>query len=94
MPVAADETNPGNQMLRKLGWDGSGGLGKDGRGQEEAVGVQMSGGGRGSGGGRRVAGIGIGAGAGAGGDASTFDYSKESLARAQQARYLAAFRKS
>jgi RNA-binding protein 5/10 len=41
-PVLFDESNPGNQMLRKMGWKEGQGLGKDGEGKEEAVGVELA----------------------------------------------------
>lgn len=41
-PVLFDESNPGNQMLRKMGWKEGQGLGKDGDGREEAIGVELS----------------------------------------------------
>ena len=35
-PSISDD-NIGNQMLRKMGWTGSGGIGKDGQGRAEPV---------------------------------------------------------
>jgi RNA-binding protein 5/10 len=40
--VSEDQSNPGNQMLRKMGWKEGQGLGKDGDGKEVAVGVEIS----------------------------------------------------
>jgi hypothetical protein len=37
-----DDSNPGNQMLRKMGWREGHGLGKAGDGSEEAVGVELA----------------------------------------------------
>lgn len=60
MPMAADTHNPGNQLLRKMGWTDGAGLGKNNSGMEEAVGVLIAGEtqGGGSGGGKRAGGIG------------------------------------
>mmetsp|Transcript_20787 Transcript_20787/g.20144 ORF Transcript_20787/g.20144 Transcript_20787/m.20144 type:complete len:659 (+) Transcript_20787:639-2615(+) len=52
-----DQANPGSQMLRKMGWNEGQGLGRDGSGLEESVGVQM-GSDLNSSTGRRVTGIG------------------------------------
>lgn len=40
--VTQDTSNPGNQMLRKMGWTEGQGLGKDGQGKEQAVGVELA----------------------------------------------------
>jgi len=42
VPVHADESNPGNQIMRKLGWKEGQGLGRDGDGKEIAVGVELA----------------------------------------------------
>lgn len=39
VPVSADESNPGNTLLRKLGWREGQGLGRDGEGAVESVAV-------------------------------------------------------
>eukprot|EP00981_Chlorochromonas_danica_P013062 scaffold5744_cov179-Ochromonas_danica.AAC.9 len=39
VPLTADESNPGNVMLRKMGWKVGQGLGKDGDGIVDAIGV-------------------------------------------------------
>lgn len=41
--VKEDVANPGNQMLRKMGWKEGQGLGKDADGHEEALGVTLAG---------------------------------------------------
>lgn len=41
-PVHTDEHNPGNQIMRKLGWKEGQGLGRDNDGQEIAVGVELA----------------------------------------------------
>lgn len=38
--LASDTSNPGNQLLRKMGWSEGGGLGKDGQGIEVPVGLE------------------------------------------------------
>eukprot|EP00599_Poterioochromonas_sp_BG-1_P015631 CAMPEP_0173159692 /NCGR_PEP_ID=MMETSP1105-20130129/17294_1 /TAXON_ID=2985 /ORGANISM="Ochromonas sp., Strain BG-1" /LENGTH=671 /DNA_ID=CAMNT_0014078241 /DNA_START=620 /DNA_END=2635 /DNA_ORIENTATION=+ len=40
--VADDLSNPGNQMLRKMGWKEGQGLGKDGEGKEVALAVELT----------------------------------------------------
>jgi hypothetical protein len=87
VPISADFTNPGNALLRKMGWEGEGGLGRGGKGREEAVGVELA---DAFHGGRRVEGIGAGRGSG-GGPAADF-YSKDFLKRAQQERFNAVSR--
>jgi hypothetical protein len=46
-PVAVfhDASNVGNALLRKMGWTDGSGLGRDGTGREEAVGVELAAGG-------------------------------------------------
>jgi len=46
--LSTDLSNPGNQLLRKMGWSEGKGLGKDEQGREIAVGVEASGGPRGN----------------------------------------------
>jgi hypothetical protein len=86
--VLSDISNPGNQMLRKMGWTEGQGLGRDGGGMEEAVGVKLAESGAGAGG-RRVTGVGADKGEiippiEYGGRGVTY---KESLLRAAKARY-------
>lgn len=75
-------------MLRKMGWNEGQGLGRDGSGLEESVGVQM-GSDLNSSTGRRVTGIG----GNSGGSIPHVNYSgsgkeyKDSLIRAAKARY-------
>jgi RNA-binding protein 5/10 len=40
--VSQDDHNPGNQMLRKMGWKEGQGLGRDNEGKETAVGVELA----------------------------------------------------
>jgi hypothetical protein len=40
VPVSADASNPGNQLLRRMGWKEGQGLGKAADGKVEAVGVE------------------------------------------------------
>jgi hypothetical protein len=40
--VSQDDNNPGNQMLRKMGWKEGQGLGRDNEGKETAVGVELA----------------------------------------------------
>jgi hypothetical protein len=103
VPLSADISNPGNQMLRKMGWTEGQGLGRDGTGMEQAVGVILAEGKDGTGSGSG-AGSGIASGAGAkrvvgvGAEAQhgyipPLDYHgegrayKDSLLRAAKARY-------
>ena len=82
-----DVSNPGTQLLRKMGWNDGQGLGRGGAGAEESVGVilasQAS-----NNNGKRISGVG-----GANGAIPQLDYRgsgreyKESLLRAAKARY-------
>lgn len=42
LAVFEDASNPGNAILRRMGWSDGSGLGKDGSGKEEAVGVELA----------------------------------------------------
>ena len=82
-----DESNPGNQLLRKMGWDTGKGLGKDGKGMEESVGVKLADIEKVSEGNRGVAGIGSNTGippVNYKGEGKAY---KDSLLRAAKARY-------
>ena len=37
VPLSADISNPGNRLLRNMGWEDGKGLGADGKGQQEAI---------------------------------------------------------
>jgi G-patch domain len=81
-----DSSNPGTQMLRKMGWNEGQGLGRGGSGAEESVGVLLASD-INSNSGKRVQGIGVAA------APQTILYHgsgreyKESLLRAAKARY-------
>jgi hypothetical protein len=37
VPLSADISNPGNRLLRSMGWEDGKGLGADGKGQQETI---------------------------------------------------------
>jgi G-patch domain/Zinc-finger double-stranded RNA-binding len=82
-----DVSNPGTQLLRKMGWNEGQGLGRGGAGAEESVGVMLASQ-TGNNNGKRISGVG-----GSSGAIPQVDYRgsgreyKESLMRAAKARY-------
>ena len=82
-----DVSNPGTQLLRKMGWNEGQGLGRGGTGAEESVGVILASQ-TGNNNGKRISGVG-----GSSGAIPQVDYRgsgreyKESLLRAAKARY-------
>ena len=82
-----DTSNPGTQMMMKMGWNSGEGLGRGGTGAEESVGVLLSSD-LNNNGGKRTTGIG-----GGGTAIPRIDYRssgreyKDSLLRAAKARY-------